>query len=61
MNDAVFAHQEGFLHTSRQDTWWLEPLATAVGLLAFIVHSTWAALQGEYYEYGPYLSPSIRR
>ena len=46
-----------FLQTSRNDTWWLMPLATAVGFLAFIVYSTWAAFQGEYYEYGPYLSP----
>jgi hypothetical protein len=33
------------------------PTATAFGLLAFIVYSTWAAFQGEYYEAGPYLSP----
>jgi hypothetical protein len=35
----------------------LEPLAAALGLLAFIVYSTWAAFQGDYYEWGPYLSP----
>jgi hypothetical protein len=46
-----------FLETNRQDAWWLSPLATALGLLAFIVYSTWAAFQGKYYEYGPYLSP----
>jgi len=59
MSEAVSAAPGGtaFLQTSRKDTWWLAPLATAVGLLAFIVYSTWAALQGEHYEYGPYLSP----
>src|SRR6266853_6172110 len=43
--------------TSRPDRWWLEPVATALGLLAFVVYSTWAAFQGKYYEWGPYLSP----
>jgi hypothetical protein len=46
-----------FLHTSRSDNWWLGPMATAVGLLLFIVYSTWAAFQGEHYQWGPYLSP----
>ncbi len=46
-----------FMETIRQDNWWLAPVATAVGLLIFIVYSTWAAFQGEYYEWGPYLSP----
>jgi len=26
----------------------LEPLAAALGLLAFVVYSTWAAFQGDY-------------
>jgi hypothetical protein len=46
-----------FGSTSRPDRWWLEPMATALGLLAFVVYSTWAAFQGKYYEWGPYLSP----
>src|SRR5437660_2796883 len=46
-----------FGSTSRPDRWWLEPLAAGLGLLAFIVYSTWAAFQGKYYEWGPYLSP----
>jgi hypothetical protein len=45
------------LGTERKDTWWLGPLATAVGLLIFIVYTTWAALQGDHYAWGPYLSP----
>src|SRR5919108_1567484 len=46
-----------FGSTSRTDRWWLQPVASALGLLAFVVYSTWAAFQGEYYEWGPYLSP----
>jgi hypothetical protein len=46
-----------FLETARRDNWWVSPLAAAVVLVAFIVYSTWAAFQGAYYEYGPYLSP----
>ncbi|MBL9030783.1 MAG: succinate dehydrogenase [Phycisphaerae bacterium] len=45
--------------TSRRDRWWLAPLLTFLGLSAFIVYSTWAALQGEHY-FVPgteYLSP----
>jgi hypothetical protein len=59
MREAVTspAERRPFLATSRTDTWWLEPLVIAIGFLAFIVYSTWAAFQGEYYEYGPYLSP----
>jgi hypothetical protein len=59
MREAVTspAERTPFLATSRTDTWWLEPLVIAVGLLAFGIYSTWAAFQGEYYEYGPYLSP----
>ena len=43
--------------TERRDTWWLGPLATALGLGAFAVYSLWAALEGAHYQWGPYLSP----
>lgn len=46
-----------FLATSRKDAWWLPQLATLLGFTSFIVYTTWAALQGEHYTYGPYLSP----
>jgi hypothetical protein len=32
-------------------------LAVFLGLSAFIVYSTWAAMQGPHYRFGPYLSP----
>jgi len=45
-----------FLETSRKDIWWIGPFFTAVGLLAFVVYSTWAAFQNEHYQWGSYLS-----
>jgi hypothetical protein len=46
-----------FGHTARPDAWWVQPLVVGVGLSAFIVYATWAALQGANYHWGPYLSP----
>jgi hypothetical protein len=47
----------GFGETSRRDAWWVVPVAVFLGLGGFVVYATWAAFQGEYYTYGPYLSP----
>jgi len=49
--------QRPFGYTLRQDLWWLQPLGVVFGLGAFIVYSTWAAFQGEFYHLGNYLSP----
>ena len=35
--------------TERNDGWWIEPLLVFLGLGAFIVYATWAAIQGEFY------------
>jgi len=43
--------------TSRKDAWWVTPLLTFIGLSAFVIYTTWAAFQGEYYHYGSYISP----
>jgi hypothetical protein len=32
-------------HTLRIDRWWLQPVLTQVGLLAFVIYSTWVAFQ----------------
>ncbi|MBM3264216.1 MAG: succinate dehydrogenase [candidate division Zixibacteria bacterium] len=48
---------KGMGQTRRRDTWWIQPLAVFCGLSAFIVYSTWAAFQGDFYSWGPYLSP----
>jgi hypothetical protein len=41
----------------RKDTWWALPVTVVIVLGAFIVYSTWAALQNAYYYAPPYLSP----
>ncbi len=50
-------HAVGFGATARTDNWWVEALVTGVVFLFFIVYTTWAALQGQYYFAEPYLSP----
>jgi hypothetical protein len=59
MSEAALAPRKVrlFLATERKDTWWVTPALTFAGLSAFIVYATWAALQGNNYWYGPYLSP----
>jgi hypothetical protein len=36
----------------RRDLWWVQPLATGLGLLAFVVYATWAAFRGDHYYAG---------
>jgi len=43
--------------TLRTDSWWALPVTVFVVLMAFIVYSTWAALQNAHYFAAPYLSP----
>ena len=43
--------------TSRRDFWWTQPLAVFLGLSFFGAYLTWAAFQGDHYEFGNYLSP----
>lgn len=49
--------QRPFGATMRRDAWWVQPALVFVGLSAFLIYSTWAALQGKHYHWGPYLSP----
>jgi hypothetical protein len=53
--------RRGFGETSRRDKWYIQPLVVFSGLTAFIVYTTWAAFQGQFYfasEGGAhYLSP----
>lgn len=46
-----------FAQTSRRDNWWIQPVAVFLGLSTFVIYSTWAAMQGQHYRFGPYLSP----
>ncbi|HUE82733.1 MAG TPA: hypothetical protein VMM84_11535 [Pyrinomonadaceae bacterium] len=49
--------QTGFGATSRRDAWWLELLPVIIVLGGFSIYATWRALEGQHYEWGPYLSP----
>src|SRR5207245_9334035 len=49
--------QSAFGRTMRPDVWWAQPSLIFIVLSTFIVYATWAALQGEHYFYGPYISP----
>ena len=53
----IAAPKARFGQSSRPDLWWMAPLAVFLVFSAFIVYSTWAALQGAHYRFGPYLSP----
>ncbi len=51
-------------YTSRTDRWWVEPIWTGAGFLAFVFYTTWSMLQAEFYwfsagveGFGGYLSP----
>ena len=57
-------YKEGLFQTNRSDYWWLEPFLTGLGFLCFVIYTTWAMLQGNYYwwsanseGFGGYLSP----
>lgn len=56
-SNLVSIQRRGFGQTMRKGGWWIPSVLTFLGFSAFIVYSTWAAFQGEYYAYGPYLSP----
>ena len=64
MNDYLEKKSVPFLSTERTDQWWIEPLWTGLGFLGFVVYTTWAMFQGDYYwwsahqdGFGGYLSP----
>ena len=43
--------------TERQDAWWIEAILVVVVFSSFLGYGTWAAMQNEHFEFGPYLSP----
>jgi hypothetical protein len=49
--------KRGFGETMRKDAWWVQPVAVGLGFLIFIVYSTWAAFQADFYHVGNLLSP----
>jgi hypothetical protein len=53
----VALKRRGLGQTMRGGAWWAQPLLVFSCLSAFVVYVTWAALQGDHYSSGPYLSP----
>lgn len=49
--------QRSFGETARRDRWWVQPLLVFIGLLTFVVYSTWRAFEGAHYEHDALLSP----
>ncbi|GBD03120.1 hypothetical protein HRbin19_00396 [bacterium HR19] len=43
--------------TSRRDIWWAETFGSAVVFLGVILYSIVRALEGKFFEWGPYVSP----
>lgn len=43
--------------TQRRDAWWLELVPVWILLGGFGIYATWRAFEGDYYSWGPYLSP----
>ena len=51
------AGEKAFGSTLRRDAWWLEILPIIVVMGGFSLYATVRALEGRFYEWGPYLSP----
>src|SRR5262249_50712552 len=49
--------RRGFGTTARRDVWWFEIVPVVVVLGLFGIYATLRAFEGNYYEWGPFLSP----
>jgi hypothetical protein len=47
----------GFGSTLRRDAWWVEGIPVIIVLGGFGLYATFRAFQGDFYRWGPYLSP----
>jgi hypothetical protein len=52
-------HPNHFGSTTRSDTWWVGPVATAAGLLLFFGYLTYRAMDATYVWFDPYISPAV--
>jgi hypothetical protein len=51
------AGSQAFGETLRRDAWWTEAIPVVLVLGGFGVYATLRAFEGQYFEWGPYLSP----
>jgi len=51
----IITHQS--IPTSRTDLWWLKPAVILIAGGGAVLYLLWAAVQGENYAWGPYVSP----
>jgi hypothetical protein len=43
--------------TLRRDAWWVEIIPIVLVMGGFSIYATWRAIEGRFFEWGPYLSP----
>lgn len=55
----IAGRQGGFASTRRVDLWWIQPAATAFGLILFFGYLTLRAFNATYVWYEPYISPTV--
>ncbi len=51
--------RNGFARTQRVDYWWIQPAATAIGLILFFGYLTLRAFHPVHVWYEPYISPTV--
>ena len=59
MSSADATASTGFASTMRSDRWWVEPLATAIGLVFLFGYLTYRAFDATYVWFDPYISPTV--
>jgi hypothetical protein len=57
MPDSRSVPAHGLGVTTRRDAWWLELIPVVVLLGSFGIYATYRAFEGDFYRWGPYLSP----
>ena len=55
----VARDRDSFARTERVDYWWLQPAATAIGLILFFGYLTFRAFNATHVWFEPYISPTV--
>jgi hypothetical protein len=59
MTPVQITRRAGFAGTARVDAWWLQPAATALGLVVLFGYLTFRAFNPTYVWHDPYISPTV--